>query len=71
MGKEWDSEALIDEVNSAQPPKNSKDRKKIEGLLRAICTKVRNKSPIPAVYKKDYYEKWDYVIIELWRNTRP
>jgi hypothetical protein len=69
MGKEWDPEDLIDAVDSAKPPKNKKDEDAIEGLMRAICTKVRNGAPIPAAYKKDYGETWDHVAIQLWRNT--
>lgn len=69
MGKEWDPEELIDAVNSATPPENKKEEDAIEGLLRAICTKVRNKAPIPKNYKKDYKDTWDHVAIELWRKT--
>ncbi len=69
MGKEWDPEDLIDAVSSATPPTNKKDADAIEGLFRAICTKIRNKAPIPAKHQNDYGDTWDHVAIELWRNT--
>lgn len=69
MGKEWDPEDLIDAVRSATPPTSKKDEDAIEGLFRAICTKVRKGAPIPPKHQKEFGETWDHVAIELWRNT--
>lgn len=69
MGKEWNPEDLIDAVSNATPPTTPKDNVVIEGLFRAICTKVRKGAPIPQRHQKEYGETWDHVAIELWRNT--
>lgn len=69
MPKEWDAEKLIEAVKQVSPPTTSQEINKIEGLLLAICTKLKNRTPVPAKYATEYKNNWAYVQLDLWRYT--
>jgi hypothetical protein len=69
MPAEWDAEKLIDAVQQATPPTNKAETDAVEGLLLAVCTKIKNGTSVPAKYTKIYHDNWAYVQMELWRNT--
>ena len=66
MPKVWDAAKLIDAVEHLTP---STPEVEAEGLLLAICTKLKNNTPIPRQYAKVYHRTWHYVMLTLWRNT--
>lgn len=69
MPAEWDGEKLIEAVKQLSPPTTSEEATAIEGLLLAICTKLKNGTPVPAKYANEYKDNWAYVQLDLWRYT--
>lgn len=69
MPAEWDAEKLIEAVEKSTPPTTKAETDVVEGMLLAICTKLKNGTPIPAKYAKRYHDTWAYAMLELWRNT--
>lgn len=58
---------LVKEVENLTP---QSDQRIVEGLILQICTRIKNETSVPPASKAGYdYRTWNYVMLELWRNT--
>ncbi len=66
MANEWDPIDLIKAVEDVVAGSTTHDQ---EGLLLALCTKIKNGCPFPQMFSQKYRSRWDYVLLDLWRYT--